>query len=184
MSKKKPKRHWSRAPTDLLAIYESTESDRGAVLTGAARIEHCYERLLIAHFRKVGAGSEQEILEILNPQNPTALLGSGWAKAKIAHLLGLVSAEHHHAYDAVRQLRNEFAHSPHLVEINDEAIEPFAAILEQAPNRKALEEMFQAYADQQSHKRHSKPRVDFMVGCFLACMYVRDQEIRINRGEL
>jgi hypothetical protein len=119
---KKSKRKWDRWPQGNITNVMGRESDRACVLVAAAFIEVRLEVLLSVQFGKDGVSNEELDL-LLSPKNRTALLGSGWAKATIARLFHLIDDELFRGYDALRDLRNEFAHHPATVVLDDDAAE-------------------------------------------------------------
>lgn len=92
-----------------------TETDRGAVLVGAALIDDRLERLLRSHF--LGVKESSELLVGAN-----APLGSFSARIKTAYCLGLITDMEHHECDIIRRVRNEFAHKLHGLTFKDQKV--------------------------------------------------------------
>ena len=79
------------------------ESDRGHVLVAASQVEEALENILRAFL--IEDNGVDELFE-----GPFAPLGSLSAKAKTAFLLGLITREELREVDALRRVRNVFAH--------------------------------------------------------------------------
>ena len=80
------------------------ESDRAAVIIGAARLDVGLERLL----KKVMShhpGGQDSLFDQDRP------IGSFAARIALAYRLGLISDEVEHGLQMVRRIRNDFAHS-------------------------------------------------------------------------
>jgi hypothetical protein len=87
---------------DLLrAVAE--ESDRGLVITSAAHVEIYLERILRAFL--IDEKGVDDLLE-----GPFAPFGSLSAKTKTAHLMGLITKREANCVEALRKVRNVFAH--------------------------------------------------------------------------
>lgn len=83
--------------------YYSDESDRGITLIIAAHIEECIRRTIEAFL--INSTSVKELFE-----GPYAPFGSLSGKAKAAYVMGLITKDELKKIDAVRQVRNVFAH--------------------------------------------------------------------------
>ena len=79
------------------------ESDRGLVITTAAHVEFYLERILKAFF--VNSSEVSGLFE-----GPFAPFGNLSAKTKAALLMGLISKDEARRVDAMRKVRNVFAH--------------------------------------------------------------------------
>ncbi len=77
------------------------ETDRGVALTGSAFLENALEWLLRARF----VNDEKSATHLFRSS-----LRSFQAKTEIAYLLGLISLETRNFIDAVRLVRNQYAH--------------------------------------------------------------------------
>ena len=78
------------------------ESDRGAVLVAASRLDEVLMRLLSAYFRDSKAA--QELLDGYNPLSTFA------ARASTAHALSLIEDHEFREITLIRKIRIEFAH--------------------------------------------------------------------------
>lgn len=103
-------------PADLKRIIEeakfdhsySSESDRGKVILGAARLDDLL-RLLIS--RAIIGGGDSQPDELFDNQN--ALLQSFGSKISIAYRFGLISEAEHYNLKTIKEIRNAFAHNLH-----------------------------------------------------------------------
>jgi hypothetical protein len=102
----------SAARTIALQMLE--ERGRGAVLVGVARVDAALEHLLQA----VMAPSTTKNDGLFLPDRP---LGSIGAKVALASRLGLIDPGVERALDALRKLRNAFAHSAESASLADPA---------------------------------------------------------------
>lgn len=91
------------------------ETDRGAVLVGAAFIDERLERLLHSHFIKC-----KQTGEILNGSN--APLGIFSARIKLSFCLGLITELEFKEIEIIRRVRNEFAHKVHGLTFKDQKV--------------------------------------------------------------
>jgi hypothetical protein len=89
--------------------YFQKETDRGAALVGAARIDDKLKETLTAFFanRKVGKA-------LLDGE-----LGTLSARTKAAFCLGLIGRDEYDECNTIRQIRNAFAHSAKPLEFSD-----------------------------------------------------------------
>lgn len=79
------------------------ESDRGVALLAAAYLDDCIAELLRQYF--IIEGEERDTMFL-----PDAVLGTFSSRIKMAFSLGLISAEERRDYNAIRDVRNKFAH--------------------------------------------------------------------------
>lgn len=86
-----------------------SESDRGCVLVGAAHLDRDLEKLLRAMFQHMGKSNKKDIDYLLI--GPLAPLRSFSVRIRMAHALGLITSEARKALEAVREIRNDFAHN-------------------------------------------------------------------------
>lgn len=87
---------------DLLRA-AARESDRGLVITTAAHVEFYLERILKAFL--VDAKNVRDLFD-----GPFAPFGTLSAKTKASRLMGLISVDEARRVDAMRKVRNVFAH--------------------------------------------------------------------------
>lgn len=90
---------------ELLATMKhfSGESDRGITLIIAAHIEECLRRIIESFL--IDSKNVEDLFE-----GPYAPFGSLSGKAKAAFVMGLITKDELKKIDAVRQVRNVFAH--------------------------------------------------------------------------
>jgi hypothetical protein len=88
------------------------ESDRSAVILGAARLDVGLERLL----KKVMAHHPGGQDDLFGPDRP---LGSFSAKILLAYRLGLINRNVESLLQMIRKTRNEFAHSLETASLSD-----------------------------------------------------------------
>jgi len=92
-----------------MALFESfinefrTETDRAAVILGAAKLDELLRQILQAYLLTVPSGRD----ELLSQENA---LGTFSSKINISYRLGLIDAEFSRALHIVRKIRNFFAH--------------------------------------------------------------------------
>ncbi len=79
------------------------ESDRAAVILGAAKLEEALYQLLCATFLPA-QGKKDELLEADAP------LGTFASRIEVAFRLGLIDSEFSRALNLIRKIRNSFAH--------------------------------------------------------------------------
>ena len=84
--------------------FSSNESDRGRVLIIASHIEFLLRRVLEAFL----VASTKEVRELF--EGPYAPFGSLSGKTKAAFVMGLITKDERDRIDAVRNVRNAFAH--------------------------------------------------------------------------
>jgi hypothetical protein len=97
-----------------IALQMLEERGRGAVLVGVARVDTALEHLLQA----VMTPSQAKADGLFLPDRP---LGSIGAKVALASRLGLIDAAVERALNALRKLRNAFAHSAESASLADPA---------------------------------------------------------------
>lgn len=97
-----------------IALQMLEERGRGAVLVGVARVDSALEHLLQA----VMTPSQAKADGLFLPDRP---LGSIGAKVALASRLGLIDAAVERALNALRKLRNAFAHSAESASLADPA---------------------------------------------------------------
>ena len=97
-----------------IALQMLEERGRGAVLVGVARVDAALEHLLQAVMP--AASSKDDGLFL--PERP---LGSIGAKVALASRLGLIDSTVEQALNALRKLRNAFAHSAESASLSDPA---------------------------------------------------------------
>jgi len=95
-----------------IALQMQEERGRGAVLVGVARVDTAIEHLLQA----VMAPGDERRDNLFQPDRP---LGSLGAKVALARRLGLIDEPVAQAINALRKLRNTFAHSAGSVSLAD-----------------------------------------------------------------
>jgi DNA-binding MltR family transcriptional regulator len=83
------------------------ESDRGCVLVGAAILERRLEDIFRHVFDRNGIAKKLQDA-LFDANGP---LGTFSSKAKLAYSLGLIPKNTYEDLDAVRRIRNDFAHS-------------------------------------------------------------------------
>lgn len=84
------------------------ESDRGAVLISATRLEEKLELLHRAHIEQKVAEPKKLLEELFRPYAP---LSSFSAKIQLAHAYGLIDAEDYADLNIIRKIRNDAAHT-------------------------------------------------------------------------
>jgi hypothetical protein len=97
-----------------IALQMLEERGRGAVLVGVARVDAALEHLLQAVMTPATAKGDGLFL----PDRP---LGSIGAKVALASRLGLIDGPVERALNALRKLRNAFAHSAESASLGDAA---------------------------------------------------------------
>jgi hypothetical protein len=88
--------------TEVVNEFKS-ESDRAAVILGAAKLDYILYQILTKYFAP-NVGSRDELLE---GDSPLATFSS---KINICYRLGLIDAEFTRALHLIRKIRNSFAH--------------------------------------------------------------------------
>ena len=110
----------SEKPEDYSEIIDSLmaflgdflkESDRAAVVVGAAKLDILLRQLL-QRFLLPSTGSSDELLDTERP------LGTFSARIHACYRLGLIDAEMTRALHLVRRIRNEFAHETSAVDLS------------------------------------------------------------------
>ena len=95
-----------------IVIELGNESDRGAVVIGAARLDELLFQLLAA-FLQPSTTDRDALLATDRP------LGSFSARIHACYRLGLIDAEFANALHSVRRIRNEFAHETFQSSLNE-----------------------------------------------------------------
>lgn len=80
------------------------ESERAAVVLGAAKLDSLLDLLLRRSFLPCAGGRD----DLLDTERP---LGTFSAKISIAYRLGLIDKDFEYALQVIRKIRNSFAHS-------------------------------------------------------------------------
>jgi hypothetical protein len=179
----KKKEEQSRPKTPLGSALVA-EQDRGCILVGAAYLEHGLYQLLSYHLnsqtqqRPWGDSTDADLIaDILSATNPMALLKSGWAKSVIAFLLGLIDRMTYEAYDRIRNIRNECAHHPGEVILDEELLAGLMQVFE-AYDKSSYEEIKNTtdnylagkeslWSELGGHNRFGAQRIRFMHACIL-----------------
>lgn len=122
MAKKKITRFPHAAPSKAITNGLAKESDRGCILVGFGYIEHALDRLVAAYVdrsSKANSTFNANCLD-LDHRSLSAFLGSSWAKATFSVLVGIIDQNTFDLYNAIRHLRNYFAHNVHANQITDD----------------------------------------------------------------
>src|SRR5689334_21502615 len=98
------------------------ETDRGAVLIAASRIDEILESLLAAYLRETETA--KDLL-----QGFSAPLSTFAARASAAHALGLIEDHEFEEITLVRKIRNEFSHKWKDIGFGTERVKAFCAQL-------------------------------------------------------
>jgi hypothetical protein len=101
-----PRPGWIEAAAEgarTVALGMLRERGRGAVLVGVARVDAALEALLKAAL--LPATARESLFQTDRP------LGSFGARIALARRLGLIESEVEHSLQALRKVRNDFAHS-------------------------------------------------------------------------
>ena len=101
------------------------ENDRSAAIVGVAILDEYLFRLIA----KVLIDDKKAVSEMLGPKNPLAPFGSLAARTKAAFDLGLLSKDEQHDLEALRAIRNRFAHELFDCSFEDPWIEEKCAAL-------------------------------------------------------
>lgn len=91
------------------------ETDRGAVLVGAALLDSRLERLLLSHML-LGKVAEDLV------KGGNAPLGTFSARINATYAFGLITTAERKDLNLIRAIRNEFAHSEHGLTFADQKI--------------------------------------------------------------
>ena len=130
----------------------ANESDRSAVILGAARLDLALERLLKQVMHHHPGGREDNLFD---PDRP---LGSFSAKIDLSYRLGLIDRVLEHSLQMARRLRNVFAHSADKAYLADspyrDRVDELRKDLEQSATWEAIHSTF-------IKKAGSKPLADF-----------------------
>lgn len=98
------------------------ETDRGCVLAGAAFIDEELDALLRAFFVKASNASDPDLVFLFSPKRngPLSTLG---VRVRVANAVGLIQKRTRRAIEALKELRNEFAHFAGPVEMTTTKIQ-------------------------------------------------------------
>jgi hypothetical protein len=177
---KRNKRRSTPKPDNFIGNALINEHDRGCVLVGGAYIEYRLEELLRLRLDST-PNVDAELIEIVigGPDNSQALLYSGWSKAVILHLVGVIDREHFALFNQIRKLRNHFAHTAGQTLLDEEAIGPILEVL--TPNAKQrIDGLVKAidgglpnfWTNLTTRTLFSKPRIIFMQACLELNAYI------------
>ena len=99
------------------------ESDRGAVLVGAAFLDDLLQELLAAFFVDPASLSSAKERDRLNGLfQPNGAAGSFSSRITLAYALGLISKRDCDDLNLVREIRNDFAHKLRYASFSDDSI--------------------------------------------------------------
>ena len=111
----------TKTPIELEELQETIrtrftgQTDRGSVLIAAAYLDDALEDCLRARFVQ----DEKAIDDLLGGEKP---LGTFSARISTAYLLGLIDQKMRADLDAIRKIRNDFAHKRHHLRFSDQSI--------------------------------------------------------------
>lgn len=114
---------WTAAEFGSLLREVGSESDRGCVLLSAAMLDRVMEKLLRVKFRSMSKASEKELDGVLTSQPSAPLLGFA-SKARVSHLLGLITQQESQALRNFAKIRNDFAHKDILPPLEEATLQP------------------------------------------------------------
>lgn len=119
-----PLLQWMEAD-EVLAIWKEVydESERGCVLLCAALLDRSLGHCVRLKFRGLSGASDEDIDKVLKDY-PMAALLSFTARARVAHLLGLMPKEISLALRQFATLRNVFAHEDRVPKLSVELLQP------------------------------------------------------------
>lgn len=159
-------------PTALILESLAAEDDRGCVLVGCARIEYSLEQLLREYMLDcvpTNTGIEKLQNKVFRgSEEGPGILGSGYARATIAYLLGLIEERTYKLYNFIRWLRQDCAHHPGQVELSDSSIKNLLELfLEDAFGKEHLQETenYNIFGLRQKAGEFSLARRQFMTIC-------------------
>jgi hypothetical protein len=159
------------APSSDAAVEEAIEfvfglaeeSDRSAVILGAARLDLAIGRLLKQVMHHHPGGSDN----LFDQDRP---LGTFSAKIALSHRLGLFDHDLEHALQMARRLRNDFAHSAEKAYLtNSPHKDRVRELTKDLESTDMWGEVHQTFVE----KVDSKPLADF---CTAMAMLIRDLE--------
>jgi hypothetical protein len=159
------------------------EQDRGCVLVGAAYIEYRIEELLRVRL-KATPECEMQLVDMIigDADNSQALLYSGWAKAVVLRVFGIIDRDNFRLFNRIRKLRNHFAHTPAETLLDEEAVAPIVDALNgerKATLQVCLNAMDNGQSTMWSEFGHqqvfSKARITFMQACAALNGYIVGQ---------
>ena len=110
MAERQPTKTWIREFEEFTREFKN-ESDRAAVILGAAQLDNFLRKLLEGHLLPATGGSD----ELLEGDSPLSTFS---ARINICYRLGLISADFAKLLHIVRKIRNSFAHEVSGVSLN------------------------------------------------------------------
>lgn len=110
---------------EISAIWDEVhdESDRGCVLLCAALLDRGLGHCLRLKFRSLSGATDEDIDKVLKDY-PTAALLSFSARARVAHLLGIIPKEVSVTLRRFASLRNVYAHEDTAPRLTLDAVQP------------------------------------------------------------
>jgi len=105
------------SPEQVLPFARSLvhESDRGCAIVGAAYLNNDLDALLRARFCHQAPSPKKDLDWLLD--GPLAPLRSFGVRIRLARALGLITPIQSKSLDAIRSIRNKFAHSEGIIDI-------------------------------------------------------------------
>jgi len=100
------------------------ESDRAVALISAAYLDDALEQVLAAHF----VGGKSVIQSLFD--SPNAPLGTFSSRVLMAHAMGLVDVRTFGSLEAIRKIRNKFAHLSSQFDFDDPTVKGLISTLE------------------------------------------------------
>jgi len=111
------------------------ESDRGAVLAGAAYLDEDLRRLLRRAFQSL-SDADDELAQLLGDEkNLNAPLQTFSARTQVARAMGLISSIEARALGKVRKLRNKFAHDETVDKITPAMADSVRSVIKELPTQ-------------------------------------------------
>ena len=104
---------------DTLVEAIAKETERGQALIACTFIENLLEECLRAKFCRESISPEFQNDKLLSDRG---LFGSLWAKATACRVFGLIKVSEYEALEAVRKIRNAFAHSDLAIRMDNQEI--------------------------------------------------------------
>jgi len=98
------------------------ESDRGCALLAAAHLDYMLESVL----RKKMIGSKNHLDSLFNFNGP---VGTFSGRILLAHSIGLLSKMQLYDIQIIRKIRNEFGHSPSIIDFENDKIKSLCSQL-------------------------------------------------------
>ena len=127
--RKNSKKAMERIPDNHLGNALAEEHDRGCVLVGYAFLEYQLYHVLTSRLIYEPNANRELIEKVIDPNDPRAFFGSGWAKCTVLRLWGIIDEEHYQILEKMRVLRNNFAHRPGAVVLSGSNIDPIVDLL-------------------------------------------------------